>query len=263
MRITKQQHPSPRSPSPPRCSSLTAACGTAGPGGGAAPGPDPAPPPLHGVHWTVDSVTVDGARTSAPTRTPHVEFSPAPPALPRLQRVHVRGRDQRRHRPPHRADPDGTGLRRAGPAVRGTAGADPHRRCPPHGARRRPPHPAYGGRRHHRAQRGAARRAHRHHVDGGRPARRAGRRRHRVRPARGHGGLAHLTLGADGRARGSLGCNTFTAEVTVTESPGTLVFSRIATTRKLCGRPLRRAGENGCSPRCAQAPWRTGSSTGP
>lgn len=48
-------------------------------------------------------------------------------------------------------------------------------------------------------------------------------------------GLAHLTLGNDGSAHGSLGCNTFTATVTVRAD--TLTFGTVVTTRKLCDRP--------------------------
>ncbi|MCH0542138.1 META domain-containing protein [Streptomyces sp. MUM 203J] len=48
-------------------------------------------------------------------------------------------------------------------------------------------------------------------------------------------GPARLTLGPDGSAHGGLGCNTFTAAVTV--RPDTLTFGPVATTRKLCDRP--------------------------
>ncbi|WP_236241576.1 META domain-containing protein [Streptomyces sp. CC228A] len=238
MRITKQQHPVAAVALAAALLVLTAACGTAGPGGGAAPGPDPAPPPLHGVHWTVDSVTVDGARTSAPTRTPHVEFSPGA----------ARGSLG--------CNAFTSEAATSGDTVRLTELTRTERACDEPvqrfeellartltgGALRTE---LAGGRLTLRTEDGdtialseeppAELTGTTWTVDGllagpaaddtasGLPV--------------GTDGLAHLTLGADGQARGSLGCNTFTAEVTVTESPGTLVFSRIATTRKLCGRP--------------------------
>ncbi|WP_175412112.1 META domain-containing protein [Streptomyces sp. TRM64462] len=54
----------------------------------------------------------------------------------------------------------------------------------------------------------------------------------------GTAGTAHLTIAADGSVRGNLGCNSFTS--TVTDKDGTLTFGRIATTRRLCTGP---AGE--------------------
>ncbi|MDN3023903.1 META domain-containing protein [Streptomyces sp. S.PB5] len=47
---------------------------------------------------------------------------------------------------------------------------------------------------------------------------------------------AHLTLTKDGKATGSLGCNTFTAEATVKD--GTIEFGPLATTRKVCSPPV-------------------------
>ncbi|MDQ0942351.1 META domain-containing protein [Streptomyces sp. V1I1] len=43
---------------------------------------------------------------------------------------------------------------------------------------------------------------------------------------------AHLTFGKDGSVRGSLGCNTFTSTAKISGS--TITFDRLATTRKVC-----------------------------
>ncbi|MFC5801392.1 META domain-containing protein [Streptomyces formicae] len=48
---------------------------------------------------------------------------------------------------------------------------------------------------------------------------------------------AHFVLGKDGSVRGSLGCNTFTGTATVAEATGTITFGRLATTRRMCAGP--------------------------
>ncbi|MFI9771791.1 META domain-containing protein [Streptomyces sp. NPDC052415] len=53
------------------------------------------------------------------------------------------------------------------------------------------------------------------------------------------GTKAHLTLGKDGSASGSLGCNTFRGTATVKD--GTIAFGPLSTTRKLCAGPVMKA----------------------
>jgi heat shock protein HslJ len=48
-------------------------------------------------------------------------------------------------------------------------------------------------------------------------------------------GRPHLTVGADGTARGNLGCNNFTATVKV--DADTLTFGSLAVTRRMCAQP--------------------------
>ncbi|URM90775.1 META domain-containing protein [Streptomyces sp. MRC013] len=48
-------------------------------------------------------------------------------------------------------------------------------------------------------------------------------------------GRPHLTIGADGTARGNLGCNNFTA--TVKTEGDQLTFGSLAVTRRICARP--------------------------
>ncbi|MEU2434001.1 META domain-containing protein [Streptomyces sp. NPDC007861] len=48
---------------------------------------------------------------------------------------------------------------------------------------------------------------------------------------------AHFVVGKDGSVRGSLGCNTFTGTATVSESAKTITFGRLATTRRMCAGP--------------------------
>ncbi|MFD5426271.1 META domain-containing protein [Streptomyces sp. NPDC127084] len=48
---------------------------------------------------------------------------------------------------------------------------------------------------------------------------------------------AYLVLGKDGSVRGSLGCNTFSGTAKVSESGSTITFGRLATTRRMCAPP--------------------------
>ncbi|OII61559.1 hypothetical protein BJP40_04920 [Streptomyces sp. CC53] len=238
MRNTKQQHPVAAVALAAALLLVTAACGTAGPGGGAAGGSEPAPPPLHGVHWTVDSVTVDGTRTSAPTRTPHVEFSPgaARGSLGCNQftataatsgdtvRLSELTRTERACDEPVQRFEELLLRTLTGGALR-TEPADGRLTLRTEGgdtvALSEEPAAELTGTTWT--------------VDGLLAGPAAGDTASSL-PV-GTEGRAHLTVGADGSTRGNLGCNTFTADVTVTESPGTLTFGRLATTRKLCGRP--------------------------
>ncbi|WP_338671746.1 META domain-containing protein [Streptomyces sp. SCSIO 30461] len=48
---------------------------------------------------------------------------------------------------------------------------------------------------------------------------------------------AFLELGRDGSVRGNLGCNTFSGTAKVSESGSTITFGRLATTRRMCAPP--------------------------
>ncbi|MFV2118013.1 META domain-containing protein [Streptomyces sp. Act-28] len=202
--------------------------GSAGPGAGDRPDL-----PLAGTHWTVDSLTVDGGRRTAPAPPPYVEFTPDGRA---------RGSD-------------GCGDFDAEVAVDGdsvTVGSvvSTERGCPAassgdFGSAFRA---VFAGRLDARLdddrltltapdgdavtlseQPAAPLEGTRWDVDTlieGRTA--------TSLPA-GVQGRPHLVIGADGTARGNLGCNNFTA--TVKADGDRLTFGSLAVTRRLCARP--------------------------